>query len=84
VEINGQKVRPVDVTAKLLFPKWKLKPGEEDFTLMRVIVEGTENGIPKNTPTTSMTAMNKAHSHPIYGTLHRLYLHCSSTAGTER
>lgn len=46
VDVNGQQVRPVDMTAKLLFPKWKLGPGEGDFTVMRVEVEGTENGQP--------------------------------------
>ena len=46
IEVNGQQIRPVDVTAKLLFPKWKLQPGEGDFTVMRVEVEGTENGQP--------------------------------------
>ena len=25
-------IRPIDVTAKLLFPKWKMKPGDKDFT----------------------------------------------------
>ena len=44
IEVNGVKVRPVDVTAKLLFPKWKLKEGEEDFTIMRIVIEGIENG----------------------------------------
>ncbi|HYG19700.1 MAG TPA: saccharopine dehydrogenase C-terminal domain-containing protein [Ohtaekwangia sp.] len=48
VEVNGMKVRPIDVTAKLLFPKWKLKPGEEEFTVMRIIIEGEENGIKKS------------------------------------
>lgn len=47
IEVNGQKVRPVDVTAKLLFPKWKLKPGEEEFTVMRIIIEGEEEGVQK-------------------------------------
>ncbi len=47
IEVNGQKVRPVDVTAKLLFPKWKLKPGEEDITIMRIVIEGEENGVAK-------------------------------------
>ena len=47
IEVNGAKVRPVDVTAKLLFPKWKLKPGEEDFTVMRIRIEGEENGVNK-------------------------------------
>jgi lysine 6-dehydrogenase len=45
VEINGVFVRPLDVTAKLLFPKWKMKPGEKDMTLMRIIIEGTEQGV---------------------------------------
>ena len=44
VEVKGVKIRPVDVTAKLLFPKWKLKPGEEEFTVMRIQIEGEENG----------------------------------------
>jgi lysine 6-dehydrogenase len=47
VEINGTKIRPVDVTAKLLFPKWKLKPGEREFTVMRIRIEGAENGVQK-------------------------------------
>jgi lysine 6-dehydrogenase len=44
VEVKGVKIRPIDVTAKLLFPKWKLKPGEEEFTVMRIKVDGEENG----------------------------------------
>jgi lysine 6-dehydrogenase len=48
IEVKGVKIRPVDVTAKLLFPKWKLKPGEEEFTVMRIRIAGTENNSPKN------------------------------------
>ena len=44
VEINDIQVRPIDLTAKLLFPKWKLKPGEEEFTIMRVRIKGLEDG----------------------------------------
>ena len=47
IEVNGTKIRPVDLTAKLLFPKWKLKEGEEDFTIMRITVKGIENGSDK-------------------------------------
>lgn len=43
VEVNGQKIRPIDLTSKLLFPKWQLKPGEEDFTIMKILVSGIEN-----------------------------------------
>jgi len=44
IEINGVQIRPLDFTAKLLFPKWKLKPGEADLTVMQVIVEGEKAG----------------------------------------
>lgn len=47
IEVNGKKIRPIDVTSKLLFPKWKLKKGEEDFTIMRIEIKGIENGVPK-------------------------------------
>ena len=40
VEVGRQKIRPIDLTAKLLFPLWKLKPGEVDITVMKVIVRG--------------------------------------------
>src|ERR1043166_7650838 len=43
IEVNGQKIRPIDVTSKLLFPKWKLGKGEEEFTIMRVTVRGNQN-----------------------------------------
>lgn len=44
IQVNGVKIRPINVTAKLLFPKWQLKEGEEDFTVMRIIIQGMENG----------------------------------------
>jgi lysine 6-dehydrogenase len=47
MEVKGVRVRPIDVTAKLLFPKWKLKPGEKEFTVMRIRIEGEEKGLTK-------------------------------------
>ena len=44
VEVAGVRVRPLDVTSKLLFPSWQFAPGEEDLTAMRVIVEGSKGG----------------------------------------
>lgn len=46
VEINGTAIRPIDLTTRLLFPKWKLKEGEEDLTVMRVMVEGSKDSTP--------------------------------------
>ncbi len=43
-EVRGVKVRPIDLTSRLLFPAWKLKPGEMEFTVMRITVSGTLNG----------------------------------------
>lgn len=43
IEIDGVRVRPLDVTAKLLFPQWRLEPDEPEFTLMRVTIQGIEN-----------------------------------------
>ena len=42
VDIDGKKIRPIDLTSKLLFPKWKMKDGDEDYTLMRIKIQGKE------------------------------------------
>jgi len=44
IKVKGQKIRPIDVTSKLLFPKWEMKEGDKDFTIMRIIIKGKENG----------------------------------------
>jgi len=44
IDINGTKIKPIDFTNKILFKEWYLLPEEEEFTIMRVIIEGTENG----------------------------------------
>tara|TARA_B100001758_G_scaffold247959_1_gene269196 strand:+ start:22511 stop:23617 length:1107 start_codon:yes stop_codon:yes gene_type:complete len=43
IEVNGQMIRPIDVTSKLLFPKWEMKEGDKDFTIMRIIIKGIED-----------------------------------------
>ena len=47
VSVNGFSVSPYDMTMKVLFTTWKLEPCEPEFTIMRVIVKGMENGINK-------------------------------------
>jgi len=44
IEVNGVLISPLDLTTKLLFPKWELKEGEEDLTIMQVIIEGIKDG----------------------------------------
>ncbi|MBK7379068.1 MAG: saccharopine dehydrogenase family protein [Ignavibacteriales bacterium] len=43
VEVNGIKIKPIDFTSKLLFPMWELKEGDEEFTVMRVVIEGEKD-----------------------------------------
>ena len=43
IEVGGCRVRPRDLLARLLFPKWTYEPGDEEFTILRVDVEGAEH-----------------------------------------
>jgi saccharopine dehydrogenase-like NADP-dependent oxidoreductase len=45
IEIGGQRVKPLDVTSALLFPKWAYAPGEADLTVLRVIASGARGRI---------------------------------------
>ena len=47
VETGQQSIVPMEFTAKILFNDWKLLPNEPEFTVMRVILKGKKNGIPK-------------------------------------
>jgi len=42
LEVEGQQVRPIALTARLLFEQWRLREGERDLTVMQVILEGTK------------------------------------------
>lgn len=44
VRVGNNLIRPFDLTAALLFPKWRIQPGEADITAMRIIISGKENG----------------------------------------
>jgi lysine 6-dehydrogenase len=44
VAVNGTSVRPLDVTAALLFPRWTFAPGEADVTVLRVSAVGQRKG----------------------------------------
>jgi len=44
VDVNGQRIAPLEMTARLLFPHWQLGENEEEYTVMRIVVEGGEKG----------------------------------------
>ena len=41
IMINGTKVSPLDFTSKILFNEWKLGDSEEEITVMRITLKGT-------------------------------------------
>ncbi len=44
IEYKGKKVRPVDLTSAVLFEQWLLKDDDDEFTTMRIVIAGKENG----------------------------------------
>lgn len=44
IEVNGKSVKPVELTAKLLFPFWAPDKDEKDFTLLELFFDGIING----------------------------------------
>ena len=40
IDFNGNEISPLEMTSKLLFEQWKQQEGDEDITVMRIIVEG--------------------------------------------
>lgn len=42
IEIEGQKITPIDFTSKILFKEWLLEENEEEITVMRITIQGTD------------------------------------------
>ena len=42
IKVRNVEVAPIDLISKLLFSQWKYQAGEEDFTIMRVTLGGTD------------------------------------------
>ncbi len=40
IKVGNQTIKPMDVTAAILFNQWKLQPNEPEFTVMRIEIEG--------------------------------------------
>lgn len=39
VKVSGQTIRPLDFSAAFLIDQWKLQPGEQELTVMKVVVK---------------------------------------------
>jgi saccharopine dehydrogenase-like NADP-dependent oxidoreductase len=45
ITVGETRVVPLEFTSRILFDAWKLGTEEPEFTVMRIILRGTENGI---------------------------------------
>jgi lysine 6-dehydrogenase len=45
ITVSETRVVPLEFTSRILFDAWKLGTEEPEFTVMRIIIRGTENGI---------------------------------------
>ena len=70
---DGTRVRPLDVTEHLLFPKWTFEDMEPDVTVMRVTAEGLHGKVPTRLswdlvdhldPETGFTSMSRTTAFP--------------------
>lgn len=46
IEIGGALISPLEFTARILFPKWQLREGEGDLTVMQITIKGQKAGTP--------------------------------------
>lgn len=44
ISVNNTSVRPIDFTSNVLIRDWQLEPDEKEFTVMRIHLEGLEEG----------------------------------------
>ena len=70
---DGTRVRPLDVTEHLLFPKWTFEDMEPDVTVMRVTADGIHGKVPTRLrwdlvdhldPATGFTSMSRTTGFP--------------------
>ena len=40
IRVRGAEIRPIELASQLLFPKWKLREDEAEFTVMRIAIRG--------------------------------------------
>ncbi len=48
INVDGKEISPLHFTSKILFNEWKLNEGEEELTVMKVIITASEKTIEYN------------------------------------
>lgn len=47
MECKGVRLKPIDFTSRILFKQWKLQPGDQEFTVMKIVIKGTTSHGPE-------------------------------------
>ncbi len=68
IRVKDASISPLEFTSQILIKDWKLQPGDEEFTVMKVIVGGEKDGSPMSVvydlydeydPTTGTSSMSR-------------------------
>jgi len=43
IDVKGKKIKPIELTSKLLFDHWMFEEGDEDLTVMKIFIEGMKD-----------------------------------------
>ncbi|MHA1881773.1 MAG: saccharopine dehydrogenase C-terminal domain-containing protein [Candidatus Thorarchaeota archaeon] len=43
IDVKGKMIRPIDLTHKLLLDHWMFEEGDEDHTVMKIVIEGMKD-----------------------------------------
>ncbi|MHA2206086.1 MAG: saccharopine dehydrogenase C-terminal domain-containing protein [Candidatus Thorarchaeota archaeon] len=43
IDVKGKKIKPIEVTHKLLLDHWMFEEGDEDVTVMKIVIEGMKD-----------------------------------------
>ncbi len=44
IQVGDVSIRPIDFTSALLIPQWKFTPGETELTVMKILIDGIQDG----------------------------------------
>ena len=84
VQAASGVVRPRDVTEALLFSAWQFEEGEPDLTVMRIVIEGKQNGGGRPPHVQPARLLQPRHRNLVDGPHHWLYVHGDGEPGRRR
>ncbi len=80
VVVDGRPIRPVDLTAELMFPQWQMDDGEVDITVLADHGRGRGARPGSTVCLQPLRPIRSLEQHPLHGPHHRLHRHHGGTA----